>query len=491
VALAGSGVMNDHNKLELAFGADVEEKTRRRIDYAFRVFCAIHGFCIAPPGAGVRLYYGRGPAPVGVHPLSAGYRWREPSEPTVPPRLVPLPGDLPPGLDPPGEFPLFHPAGEDGRPDWLGEIFEWLSGAHEHSVRERDGVGRVAYSRTLHGRFHLDPGVPYATLAMLLFNRVISGIRPGWPLKPRKPWRDGFSTAIAATHVLDFLPTSVGVSLRRLAKNVGIAALAHRDPRLVWSILRSAAGHLMHGRSAVDGVPDLVSRERREGINSTFTVICRNGHRRDADYELSDPWVQGRLRSLAAAGHGIGVHGSYRSLEEQGGLAAEYSDLRALGFAAGGGRQHWLRYAGSRLFEELSEAEACYDCSVGYPQVPGFRQGASFPYPPYDFREEKPFSFLELPLVIMDTTLYNLDRRGTTWRTHCDRVLSRTRSYGWGGISILWHDTVFRGGQLPCGVADLYWQIRSEADRWMSAEEVVELVWPRFAEVGLLPECRP
>jgi hypothetical protein len=231
----------------------------------------------------------------------------------------------------------------------------------------------------------------------------------------------------------------------------------------------------------------MIAREQETGIRSSFNVICRCAHPRDANYSLDNPSVARVLNELVQQGAEIAVHGSYTSLEAPGRLQEEYKWLAEKGFPSVGGRQHWLKYHGPLLFEELSRIGTWYDTTAGYSGQIGFRHGAAFPFPPYDFKAEAPFPLLELPLAIMDSSLYDLDQTGRSWSASCQRVLSASRQYGWGGFSILWHDTVFSGTQLPMQLADLYWQLKRPEDAWMRARDIAEQVWPRYAQEGLLP----
>jgi hypothetical protein len=474
--------------LTLVFGGQVNEAIRRRITYAFKVFCAVYGFIPGEVGGRPRLCYGlpaSGPLDV---PLSATYVPRMASEPSGPPVWVVFPPGGALHTEEAVKLPCFHPLGPGG-PDWLGEIFEWISGAHEYSIGEQDIVGRIPFRATFHGRYGLDPAVPYAALAMHALNREIqSAAGNRWPGRPSRPWGGTSSFALAVTHDVDFLPTILRDSWKRYLKNLAIAIGHYRDPRLAWSIATAGLGWLFRGRQPLDCLKNVVRTEQELGIRSTCTILCRRAHPRDANYEIDDPGVRNLLRRLAQSGVEIAVHGSYTSLEGKGRLVEEYRRLTALGFRPAGGRQHWLRYRDpAALFEELCDAGAVYDCSAGYPCQPGFRQGACFPYPPYDFRREAPYPLLEVPLALMDVSLYRPGSSGQDARNVCERLLAIGRAYGWGGVSILWHDTVFGGAQIPGRLADLYWELRRPEDLWVSARELVEKVWPRYARAGLLP----
>lgn len=475
--------------LSIRFGSDLSEKVRRRIDYAFRVFCATFGF-VPESASQVRLCYGVPAERLGDVVLGVGYRARDLSEPAPAPSWFPLPNGLPDVL--PQEYPCFHLLGLDGLPDWLGEIFEWISASHEHAVTAYDTVGRVPFSATLHGEYGLAPKIPYASVAMHLLNRHIrEAAGQAWPAEPTRPWRDEPNWAVAATHDVDFFAVSTPRTAYRYLKNLVIASLVHKDPRLAFSILRHAAAAIKGGPSLFNCLQRLRDEEARRGMASTFLFLCRQANPRDANYDLSDRMVVETMRKITDSGGEIGIHGSYTSLDEKGRLQEEFGRLAQAGFPSVGHRQHWLRYRGASLFEALVEAGAWYDGSAGYSERPGFRHGMCSPFPPYDFEREKPFELIELPLAIMDGALYCEDPSGRTWRERCEKILGFSRGLGWGGISVLWHDALFSGAQLPMDLADLYWDLPRPGELWTTGRDLVERIWPRFAQAGLLPESPP
>ena len=485
--------MTDRHPLRLSFGPQIQPTARRRVDYAFRVFCATYGFTPVESDDAPTLGYGLGPGATRHVSLTAGYQARPNTQPAAAPRWVPLDSSVRRNGASDKGFPCFHGADGIARPDWLGELFEWISGAHEYSVTQTDAIGRLAYDETLHGRYQLDPLVPYAALAMHGLNSDIrSFVGPQWPSAPVNPWPDALTCAIAATHDVDFLPVSLAQDMHRLLKDLAIAGFLHRDPKQALAILGRSVRVLAGARAPLDTLVPLLQREQEHGIRSTCCVIPRRAHRRDATYDLHDPKVHGFLEKLVRAGAEIALHGSYTSLESKGRLAEEYQELRKAGFPAVGGRQHWLRYrTGAELIEEIRAAGGWYDCTFGYRTRPGFRNGACFPFPPYNFAAESAFPVLELPLVIMDTTLDEMTRRGEDALPVCRQILSTVRQYGWGGTSILWHDTTFGNAAMRPEVGEIYWQIKGENDLWMPAAELVKAVWPRYAAAGLVPSQLP
>ncbi|HTU71438.1 MAG TPA: hypothetical protein VMF11_14125 [Candidatus Baltobacteraceae bacterium] len=444
--------MGEPGPASLRFGRDVSPTTRARIDYAFRTFCAIYG--LRPT---LRLYYGgQGERREGEVVLPALYVARPPSEPAPPPKTVALAAHA--IYDRLGlrATPVFH---ADARSvDWLGEIFEWISHADEYSVTERDDVGRVPFAASLHGRYGLDPTIPYASIAMLELARSLGLELPSGP------------SLIAASHDLDYLPTSALGNARRLLKNVAIAMLVDRDPALAAQIVLAGLRGMLRGRSPLDCIPTMLVREARREIASTSYVICRNGCARDANYTLSDPRIQRTLQQLQGSGGELGVHVSYMSLPD-GTLGDEVRALRASGFRVEGVRAHWIRYAGGNLFEAIEQVgDVKYDTTVCFAERVGFRSGASFVYRPYRFASERPYSFYELPLAIMDGALRTHARAARVHpRMLCSRVLDMIDAFPGGAASVLWHNTVFEGAQLPGRVGALYWELPRPAQRWTTA----------------------
>lgn len=462
--------------------SDLPRITQRRIAYAFRIFCAIYGYDAVLEGTQTaatehpRICYGFAPTRTQDVAIPALYVPRPASAAVNSPAQIPLkkaPVYTQLGLN---SVPCFFTSGTSV--DWLGEIFEWLSCADEYAVIQRDEVGRIPFAATVHGRFGLDPSVPYAGVAMFELNRRICDTLGGaWPKRATPPMGvEG--VLIAPSHDLDFLPINAFSNAKRLVKNVAIAAIHFRDPRLAASIAASMLRGVATWKSPLDCIDELVIRERNANIRSTYNVLCYSAHARDGDYGLDNAKVKGILRLIADNHMEIALHGSYTSLEN-GRIGFELERLTAAGYRAIGLRQHWLRFAGDNLFEEIAKLGLSYDSTVGFEKHIGFRAGACFPYLPYDFRREQAYQFVEIPLVIMDGALYEQAKRtGSPALALCQRVFDMIESFGWGGVAILWHNTAFGGGQLPLEIGQLYWESKRPSQRWVSCREVAGVAAP-------------
>lgn len=480
-------------RILLQFAPQQTDTDRARLRYAFSLFCAIYDhqpiFDLRQvQSADARIAYGPNGPQGSSKPtiqLDSLYQTRHLLEPAPPPTSFEL-GDK--------KTVLFHAPLPGGQPDWLGEIFEWVSCADEYSIRSRDSIGRVPFAESYVGRHKLDPRLPYAAIAMDFLQRALCSIVPCCASEHISP-EPSVRHFIVSTHDVDFLPVSRAGSVLRLAKNAVISFLVHKSPMLAMDQAGRALLMILGGGNPLNQLSLLVQGQVKRGSRASYFFLAGRRHRRDANYRIEDPKILDLLRCLERHGMEIGVHGSYTSLDELDRLNSEFGGLRELGFRPQGGRQHWLRFTVDRLIAACEQAEVAYDTSLGWPDCVGFRAGACFSFPPYNFREERAATFLEIPLIVMDGSLIESGSSETHWYNHAASVLSESRHYGWGGVSLLWHNTGFGGGQLPPGVGSVFWRLvdhRSEwNDTWVCAADFVQAVWQRYARVGLLPAEPP
>lgn len=447
-----------------------DPRSSARIKYAFSAYAALYGVrCVNAGSADVTVGYGEVDEPVDVS-LSATYCPR----PSSAPAPTPVWND---------GMPCFHPTGRRG-PDVLGEIFEWLGAPHELACTELDAVGRIPPAHTLAGTHGLDRMVPWVNRWAARLHAQVLGALPGLPTRPPSPF--GTRPTFVASHDLDHLSGSRRVNAKRIIKNAGIAVIGDRDPRTGLRILAEATRHTLRREPALIGVPRLLAGESERGVRATYTVIAESTHRRDGGYRLTDDFVRNTLDAIAADGHEIAVHGSYRSLEVDGQLAREYELLRSAGYAVTGSRQHWLRYRGSELFSAIETAGGTWDSTAGHPDDVGFRHGAAFPFLPYDFSREAPHPVVEIPLVIMERALCSVTDDPAAWPSAALDVLRAASADSWGGVAVLWHDDAFTGTTFPTRLADAYWAVLDAGDNWMPAHEVAQAGRDRWRAAGAL-----
>lgn len=474
--------------ISLNFETDVPRDVQSRMSYVFRVFAAIYGHAVVEndSAAAVRFFYGkalpwRNDGRIFYIPaMYRDFQHRNGSSCFAKHRFGGEDFHLSFGIDPGSE-----------RPDWLGELFLWLSGEYESSIRIRDSIGRIPYVETVFNREGISALRPHASLLMAWLESAITDGN-GRESLPKAPSPLGAAEhLVVCSHDIDFHFTHKASALLRLTKNLGIAALGGQPKTHFFETLRLLP-QVIGGRRVGHYVPALMKQNRQHDIQTTFFAVGRQAHRRDPNYRLAQ--IAPFLRDAAAGGFSVGLHGSYRSVIEDHSLAEEAQFLaESIGRKPLSGRQHWLRFSRYQdLFDEVARAGLLADSSLGFPDMIGFRNGASFAFPPYDFASEAPYRFLEIPLVLMDGSLEAASRQFHQPAAQlAEAVLEESRSWGWGGIAILWHNPL-EPISVPSEINDVYWQCAARqkrlSEKWISIDQFLSSALPRFQNAGLLQE---
>jgi hypothetical protein len=82
---------------------------------------------------------------------------------------------------------------------------------------------------------------------------------------------------------------------------------------------------------------------------------------------------------------------------------------------------------------------------MGFPERPGFRNGVCFPFHLYDFENNCPFSTLEIPLLVMDSSLQAskyMNLRTDQAFAEVKPIIDEVINFG-GCFTILWHNTFY------------------------------------------------
>lgn len=185
--------------------------------------------------------------------------------------------------------------------------------------------------------------------------------------------------------------------------------------------------------------------EARHAFRSTFFVLHdRYFARQGARFSYRDREIQEIGRLVLKAGCELGVHGGYYRFNN----AALYRDsnqqlAEVFGVEPVGIRNHLLRFSYPETWQAQAEAGFEYDATYGYRSVPGPRSGLAFPFFTYDSARSGPGHLLELPLSVMDTSIFRYLRLSGeqslefTWR-----LVERLAGHG-ALVTLLWHNNFF------------------------------------------------
>lgn len=360
------------------------------------------------------------------------------------------------------DLSLAAPPAAPGHPrriafDVLAAAFFFLAAVYERS-RGR-GAGRATFTNSVFAAH----GLPQDSVDRYL-ETLVAAIRSaandiGREIVPTPAWPVGKEYAVVLSHDVDFLPErpvvdnavqGVRTLLRHLVKQRDFASAAGA----AMGFVRAVAA----GRDPYGCVPAILAEERARGVRASYQVAVAHRHPNDVNYHVENPRTAEYLRVLCGPDADLCLHGSVRSTENPDWYVEEVETLARHLARPLGSRQHYLSFDYDALFAAQERAGIQYDMSLGYPDQIGARSGFSYPFFPYNLREDRPYDVLQISLFLMDVTLQSyLGLRADRAREVARDCLDGVRRRG-GCVSIVWHPIVFGGARDP-GYDAVYWDL--------------------------------
>ena len=188
-----------------------------------------------------------------------------------------------------------------------------------------------------------------------------------------------------------------------------------------WGVLKSMIGAILkrgkihsaskiwqnrHLENPYDTFDWMLRKEK--GIEKIIYFLVGGKSKFDNPCDLQIPVFKKTIQLCKERGYQIGIHPSYQSWKNKSLMQKERDKLQeAIGSIIDLTRQHFLRFSFKDTPKIIDALGLKEDSSLGYADQIGFRCGTGFAYYLYDFDNEKTFSFLETPLVVMDSALLN------------------------------------------------------------------------------------
>ncbi|WP_031430522.1 polysaccharide deacetylase family protein [Methylomicrobium agile] len=274
----------------------------------------------------------------------------------------------------------------------------------------------------------------------------------------RSVWPKGASYALVLSHDVDFVPYGFWDIAKQGAKTVLRHLVRQRDPKDAVLAAKGLGLALLHRQDPYGCVPEIIAREKKLRVRSSFQVAVARRHPVDVNYRIEDDPIRDYLRTILEAGFDLCLHGSYSSTEHPDRYLEEAALLTRRLARPLGSRQHFLSFDYDTLFTAQERAGILYDMSMGFPDRSGPRTGFSHPYFPYCLPDDRPYNVLQIGLFLMDVTLrsYQGLKGEAAWRA-IRHTLDGLQRKG-GCASAVWHPIVFGGARDP-GYDRLYWDM--------------------------------
>jgi len=320
--------------------------------------------------------------------------------------------------------------------DLVSAAFYLLSGWQEYFSDARDQHGRFPFSVSVQHRYGF-VAVPVVNYYFDILKAAVEHVT-GQPLLPNGGPEDAPFAAFI-THDID--------NLRSAWKQPAKAALKAGN---LLSFGRQVVRHLT-APDAWDNLAQVQQTVASYGAKSTFFFLPKNhpgaNGTPNADYALTS--VRPQVQALADAGAEIQLHGSIGTATDADQLGREaavgvlpYHSEQA---AVPGSRFHYLGWEPRTTPAVLDELAFAYDTTLGFAEHFGFRNSYCRPFHLFDFRAGRAHGFLEIPLNVMDATLYHpnyLRLAPEEILPALQPMLGEIERFG-GVCTVLWHNENF------------------------------------------------
>lgn len=224
---------------------------------------------------------------------------------------------------------------------------------------------------------------------------------------------------------------------------------------------------------------DIMALEEKYNAKSSFYFLALGKGDLSFNFRIED--LKHEIGNIVDNGWEVGLHGGHEAYNNLDRVNEEKKRLEnVIGKKVIGYRNHYLRFKVPDTWELLSKSGFKYDTTFGYADCVGFRNGMCHPFKPFNLDTNKEIDILEIPLTIMDGTLFDymeLDLEGA-WKI--TKTLIDTVERCNGVITVLWHNTYMVGGTLK-----FYEKILEycyEKGAWMTSGEEICEWWDKYRE---------
>ena len=195
---------------------------------------------------------------------------------------------------------------------------------------------------------------------------------------------------------------------------------------------------------------------KRYGFRSTFFFLNKGVPHIDSYYRYGMKRIARLIQHLEAEDCEIGLHGTVQSADHLEIMQQNLKELKKVTAKIPvGNRQHRLSYEHPLTMSYLTESGLRYDTTLCYAGHEGFRNSYCLPFHLYDFEKDEMMQIWEIPLIVMDGTLF--DYRGLSYDNAKRSVenIVREISRFHGIFTLLWHNSYFDEDVKP-GIGQFY-----------------------------------
>jgi len=245
---------------------------------------------------------------------------------------------------------------------------------------------------------------------------------------------DNRQFAVCLTHDVDEIYPPIHHTLLSSLHCLKDMDLAGFKDQMFWRLRENAWSPYRNFR-------EIIELEDKYNAKSSFYFLATDRDIKRFRYNVED--IELDIGDIMDRGWEVGLHGGYYAVDDPEAIRDEKVRLERLtGQDVVGYRNHYLRLHIPRTWEILSELGFRYDTTLGYNDKLGFRNGMCHPFKPFNLDTGAYMDILQIPLVIMDGTLFSsVKSYGEAWGMAKQLVDSVADCHG--VLTLNWHSDSF------------------------------------------------
>jgi hypothetical protein len=342
--------------------------------------------------------------------------------------------------------------------DLLKSIFYLLSGYQEYiNTNSKDTLGRFPFKDSI--QYKLD--ITEKGIVNHYFEKIVDGLvlfsshHNSTIIEKKRPFK---TIGLLLTHDIDYVD--------KFTYNYWIYKLKE-----IFKIRPSRLSFIQNAKLFTKGLMNHIglskqnpfwnfawirSTQKKYGWKSTFYFLDQGVKNSDAFYSFNEPRLLTLFEYLKNDGCEIGLHGRVGSVTDRSNMEESLAKLsRASKANIIGIRQHRLLWKHPTTALIQASLGFKYDTTLGFAAHQGFRNSYCYPFRIFDFENNTMSSIWELPLNVMDVTLFAYQNYNTSQALEaCERVLREVNRFG-GLFTLLWHNSFFDEDTYP-GIKEFY-----------------------------------
>ena len=305
-----------------------------------------------------------------------------------------------------------------GEIDYLATAFYLVNSLQEYARPESefDEVGRFRYSHSYQCHFQ----IPLENRVQYCFDQIRQRLFPFLRSTPKR-------SRIFLTHDIDTVHGAwVQDGFHCLKRGNFLGML-----RLMWNASIAKPDWL--------NMDQIMKLESAHDVQSTFFWLVNQGKteggQKNADYHINARSIRLQQQPVARQGFDNGLH---KSISPD----SFSTELKKLSLPAVANRNHYLKLRLPAHYDEMEASGLRLDTSLGFAEQHGFRNSYGLPFSPFNLRTDRPYTFVEAPLHLMDGTFQKYQRLNPAQTANAiGDFVERYKNNC--VLTVLWHNTFF------------------------------------------------